>query len=159
VVRQVHRLVDADHQAARDVQQAQVAGDAHVADHAAADEGDLPAVPGGRVHHLLDAVHVGGEGGDDDATAGLGEDRVEHRAELPLGGDEAGDLRVGRVGQQQLHALGAEPGEAGQVGDPPVQRQLVHLEVAGVQHDAGRGLDGDRERVRDRVVDREELAL
>ena len=70
-----------------------------------------------------------------------------------------GDLGVRRVGQQQVDALRAEPREAGEVGDPAVERQLVHLEVAGVQHDAGRRLDGDRERVRDRVVDREELAL
>ena len=47
----------------------------------------------------------------------------------------------------------------GQVGEPAVQRQLVHLEVAGVQHHAGRGADGHGERVGNRVVDREELAV
>ena len=52
----------------------------------------------------------------------------------------------------------AEPGEAAEVGEPAVQRQLVHLEVAGVQDQAGAGPDRHRERVRDRVVDREELA-
>ena len=53
----------------------------------------------------------------------------------------------------------AEPGEAGQVGKAAVQRQLVHLEVAGVQYRAGRRLDRDGQRVRDGVVDREELPL
>ena len=53
----------------------------------------------------------------------------------------------------------AEPGEATEVGEPAVERQLVHLEVAGVQQRAGRGPDRDGERVRDRVVDREELAV
>ncbi len=71
--------------------------------------------------------------------------------------DDAGHLGVRGVGQQQVDALGAEPGEAAEVGEPAVERQLVHLEVAGVQHDPGRGLDRDGERVRDRVVDREEL--
>ena len=47
-----------------------------------------------------------------------------------------GHLGVGGVGHQQVDALGAEPGEAAQVGQPPVQRQLVHLEVAGVQDHA-----------------------
>ena len=41
----------------------------------------------------------------------------------------------------------------------PSSGQLVHLEVAGVQHQPGRGADRDRQRVRDRVVDRDELAL
>ena len=89
----------------------------------------------------------------------LAEDLVEHRRDLALGGHHAGHLGVGRVGHQQVDALGAEPGEAGQVGEPAVQRQLVHLEVAGVQHHAGRGPDGHRERVGDGVVDREELAV
>ena len=70
-----------------------------------------------------------------------------------------GHLGVGRVRQQQVDALAAEPGEAAEVGDPAVERELVHLEVAGVQDGAGRGADGDGERVRDRVVDGEELAV
>ena len=48
---------------------------------------------------------------------------------------------------------------AAQVGEPAVERQLVHLEVAGVQHEAGGRADRDRQRVGDRVVDREELAV
>ncbi len=84
---------------------------------------------------------------------------VEHRADLALGDHEAGHLGVGGVDQEQVHALVAEPGEAGQVGEPAVERQLVELDVAGVQHQPGRGADGDRERVRDRVVDREVLAV
>ena len=70
-----------------------------------------------------------------------------------------GHLGVGGVDQEQVDALVAEPGEPGQVGEPAVERQLVELDVAGVQHQPGRRADGDRERVRDRVVDREELAV
>ncbi len=40
-----------------------------------------------------------------------------------------------------------------------VERELVHLEVAGVQHQPGLGADGDREAVRDGVVDRDELEV
>ena len=75
------------------------------------------------------------------------------------GGGEAGHLGVGRVGQEQVDALLAQPREGAQVGDAAVERQLVHLEVAGVQHQAGRRADGDGERVGDRVVDRDELEL
>ena len=40
-----------------------------------------------------------------------------------------------------------------------VQRELVHLEVAGVQDQPGAGADRDREGVGDRVVDRDELQV
>ena len=70
-----------------------------------------------------------------------------------------GDLGVGGVGHQQVDAVGTETGEPADVGEPAVQRELVHLEVAGMQDQAGRGADGDRERVGDRVVDREELEV
>ena len=79
--------------------------------------------------------------------------------DLLLGGGEAGHLGVGGVGQEQVDALLPQPREGPQVGDPAVERQLVHLEVAGVQHHAGRRADGDGERVGDGVVDRDELQV
>ena len=75
------------------------------------------------------------------------------------GRHDPGNLGVGGVGHEQVDALGAEPRDPAEVGQPPVQRQLVHFEVAGVQDHARAGPDGDRERVRDRVVDRQELAV
>ena len=89
----------------------------------------------------------------------LVEDAVEDRADVLLGGGEAGDLGVGRVGEEEVDPLLPQPGERAQVGDPAVERQLVHLEVAGVQHQPGAGADRDGERVGDRVVDRDELEL
>ena len=50
------------------------------------------------------------------------EDPVEHRGDVLLGGGEAGDLGVGGVGEEQVDALLAEPGERAQVGDPAVER-------------------------------------
>ena len=152
-------LVQRHHQPGRDVQQAEVAGDAHVAHHRPADEGDLAPVRPGAVEHLLDAVHVAGEAGDDQPLRRPGEDVVQDRADAPLGGDEAGHLGVGRVRQQQVDAGQPQPGEGAEVGQDAVQRQLVHLEVAGVHERAGRGVHGDGERVGDRVVDRDELAV
>ena len=63
---QLLQLLEGDDQALGDLEVAEVAGDAHVAHHRAADEGDLAAVRVGGVEHLLDAVHVAGEAGDDD---------------------------------------------------------------------------------------------
>ena len=87
----------------------------------------------------------------------LGEDPVQHRGDVLLRGGEARHLGVGGVGEEQVDALVAEARELVEVGDPTVERELVHLEVAGVQHDARTGADHDRERVGDRVVDRDEL--
>ena len=89
----------------------------------------------------------------------VAEDLLDGGDELALRHREAGHLGVGRVGEEEVDALLAEPGEAAQVGDPPVERELVHLEVAGVQHQAGGGADGHGERVGDRVVDGEELEV
>ena len=51
-----------------------------------------------------------------------------------------GHLGVGGVDHEQVDALLAEPRERAQVGDAAVERQLVHLEVAGVQDGAGAGV-------------------
>ena len=53
-------------------------------------------------------------------------------------GVKPGHVGVGGVGQEQVDALLAEPRERAQVGDAAVERQLVHLEVARVQHETGR---------------------
>src|SRR3954447_21481924 len=156
--REVLERLYPDDQPCRNRQVAEVTGDAHVADHRATDERDLALVRLGRVEHLLDTVHVRREAGDDDAPLGLTEDVVEHRPDLALGRDEAGNLGVGGVAHQQVDALRAEPRPSAEVGDASVERQLVHLEVARVQHDAGGGADRDAERVGDGVVDGEELA-
>ena len=76
-----------------------------------------------------------------------------------LGGGEAGHLGVGRVGEEEVDAFLAQPGEGPQVGDPLVERELVHLEVTGVQHQPGSGPDRHRQTVGDGVVHRQELAV
>ena len=157
--RQLGEVLDVDQHAFGDRQVAQVAGDGHVAHHRAADVGDLAVVLDSGVEHLLHAVHVAGEAGHDDPLRALVEDPVEHRADVDLGRGEAGDLGVRGVGEEQVDPLLAEPGERPQVGDPAVERELVHLEVAGVQHGAGAGADRDREGVGDGVVDGDELEL
>ncbi len=79
--------------------------------------------------------------------------------DLAFGRARRRDLGVGRVAQEQVDTGVAEPGHPGQVGGSAVQRQLVELDVTGMQHGARAGVDRDGQRVRDRVVDREVLAL
>src|SRR5699024_5905298 len=72
---------------------------------------------------------------------------------------EAGDLRVGGDGEEEVHTFLTEAREGAQVGDAAVQRELVHLEVARVQHGPGAGAEEDGEAVADRVVDLHELQV
>ena len=159
VGRQPLEVLHVDHEPLGDVEVAEVAGDAHVADHRAADEGDLAPVLVSGVEDLLDAVHVTGEAGHDHALRRGAEHLVDRRGQLLLRCREAGYLGVRRVGEEEVHALLGQPRERPQVGDATVQRELVHLEVTGVQHQAGGGADRDSQAVRDRVVDRDELAV
>ena len=114
-------------------------------------------MPHGGVDRLLDAVDVRGEGGDDELLGGLVEGLLDGRGEVALGTHESGHFGVGGVDHEDVDPLLTELGEGPQVGDPPVDGQLVHLEVTGVEDRPGVGLDVDGQRVGDGVVDGDEL--
>ena len=81
-------------------------------------------------------------------------------ADAALAAGVARQLGVGRVGEQQPDALaGGDLADAGEVGPPPVDRRQVELEVAAVEHDALRGVEGEGEAARHRVGDGDELDL
>ena len=89
----------------------------------------------------------------------VAEDLLDRGGELALGGREARHLGVRGVGEEEVDPLLAQPREAAQVGDPTVERELVHLEVTGVQDHAGARADRDGEAVGDGVVDGQELEV
>jgi len=107
---------------------------------------------GGSVNDLLDAVDVAGEGGDDDALLAAGELPLEGLAHHPLAHGVAGALHVGGVRQQRQHPLLAQSAEPGQIDDLPVNGGGVDLEVAGVDHHAHAGVDGEGHGVGNGVV-------
>ncbi len=113
----------------------------------------------GGVQHLLHPVHVAGEAGHDDPLLGGREDLGEHRRDRPLAGHDAGHLGVSGVCHQQVDALGAEPREPAEVGQPAVERQLVHLEVTGVQDHSRAGPDADGQRIGNGVIDGEKFKV
>ena len=130
---------------------AQVRGDVEVLAHRAAHERHLAVEFDGRVDHLLDAVDVRGEAGDDDAPLAAREDLVERGTDRRLGGHDAWAVGVGRVAAQAEDALGAELGEARDVGRAPVDRGLVEAVVARDQDRAELRVEGDGAGVGDRV--------
>ncbi len=54
---------------------------------------------------------MAGEAGDDDPAWRGAHHLLDRRVQLKLGGGEAGNLGVGGVGEEQVHALLAETGE------------------------------------------------
>ena len=82
---------------------------------------------------------------------GPGEHLLEVRAHAALGGREAGPVGVGGVAAEQQHPVAAQLGQARDVGRRPVHGGLVELVVAGHEHRARLGCDGDRARVGNRV--------
>ena len=92
---------------------AQLRGDLHHVLHAAAGDGHLPSALGGGVQHLLDAVDIGGKGGDDDALVAVLKLAGEGGAHRLFGGCKAGALHIGRVGAQAQDALLAQLAQAG----------------------------------------------
>ena len=138
-----------------------VAGQPHVLLHRQAERRHLAPERHGGVGDLLHPVHVAGEAGDDDAPAlVLVEQVVEHLAHRALAAGVTGLVGVGRVAEQQADAVARrERADAGQVGEPAVDRREVELEVARVQDRALRRVEGGGEAVRHRVGHRDELDL
>ena len=104
-------------------------------------------------------MDIAGEGGDDDALLAAGELPLEGGAHGALGHGVARALHIGGVCQQGQHAVPAQLAEAGQVDDLAVDGGGVDLKVAGVDHGAHAGMDGEGHRVGDGVVHMDELHL
>ena len=152
-------LVGLDHQLVPDLEVAEVSRDVDVLPQRAADQADLPPCLVGHVHGLLDAVDVGGEGGDEDPAFALGNQVAEDLADRALRLGHARALGVGRIAEQQVDAAVPELGELAEVGAEAVDRRVVDLVVAGRDHKPARRLQRDGDRVRDRVRHADELRL
>jgi hypothetical protein len=78
-------------------------------------------------------------------------------AHVGLGSGLAGPQRIGRIADQGVDTLLAQPGQRREVRGLADQRVRVELPVAGMQHGAGRGPDHQRVRLRDRMGQRDQL--
>ena len=152
-------VVDVDERRVGDLDDPEVAPHPHVLLHAQPERGDDASGGHRGVHDLLDPVEVAGEAGRDDAAIGLLHEQLpQHTADTRLARRVAVLLGVGGVGQEQTDALvRRERADATEVGAPAVDRGEVELEVARVEDDPLRGVQGDRVRVGHGVGDRDEL--
>ena len=141
VLGQALDVVDVHQSALRDAHIAQLSGDLQGVLHAPAGDGHLPAVLGGHGDDLLDAVHIGGKGGDDDALVTAPEEGVKGGAHAPLALGVPRPLHVGGVAQQGQDPLlahdGGLDGEGHGVGNGVVDVDELHRELARLHHLAG----------------------
>src|SRR3972149_448245 len=112
---------------------------------------------GGGVDDLLDPGDERSEGSYDDPALGLADDPLHGKGDVALGGRVAGDLRPGRIREEQQHPLRPEAGQFGEVRELPIHGRVVQLEVPGMYHGPHRGVDCDAYTVRDTMADGEEF--
>src|SRR5699024_6524592 len=146
-------LVHGDDGASRGVQVTHALCDLHVPDHRAAGEGHLAVRRHRRVHGGLDASHVGGEGCQDHALLRIAGQAGQRRGHVCFRTGESRGCGVGGGAEHEIHALIAEARQRRQVRRTAVDRGLVELNVASVDHQTGRGLQRDAKAIRNGVVD------
>ena len=95
----------------------------------------------------------------EDASRAHRDQLAERLADEALGAGHPGALGVRRVAEHEVDAAVADLGELADVGLEAVDRRVVELPVARVQHAPGRRLDDDRDAVGDRVGHPDELEL
>ena len=134
-------------------------GDRHIPNHRAAHQHHLTAALGSSIQNLLHTVHMRRERCHNNTPGCVPEHVGNNGANILLGRGEPGHLGIGGVRQEQVNAFFTQFSEVAQIGDAPIQRQLIHLKVAGVQHGASTGANKDRKGIRDRVIHRNKFAL
>ena len=155
--RKVRDVAVLDHHARGDVQVAEPLGDLRICDHAAADERHLAVELRGQVDEDLHSVQARRERAHDQLALGAGEELLEGVDDLALGTGEPAPIDVRAVAEQRQHALGSQLREAGQVEGFAVERRLIDLEVAGMDDDALRRVDGHRHAIGHAVRHADEL--
>ena len=154
----VLQVIGIDEDAGGNGEVAQLLRDGHDIDHAAAEYRYLAPEPDGGIHHLLDAVHIAGEGGDDDALIGCTlKELFKALAHDALAGGGAGFFGIGAIAEEGQNALAAQFAKADQVDGLAGDGGEIHLEIAGVDDEPRRGTDGKGTGIGYGMVDTDEL--
>ena len=151
--RKVLHLAGIDHEAVGNFQIAEIFGDFGRVVHRAADERDFAAVLVGQFDGQPDAVNGRGKAGDEKTPLGMREDFVKFAADGALAGRVALALDVGGILKQRQHALFAVFGKGVQIEKMIVGGSGVDLEIAGMNDDAERRVDRERNAIHQAVRD------
>ena len=135
----------------------QFGGHPHGILHAPASDRYLASVAGGHVDDLLNPIHIGGKGGDNDPLLASLEQFIEAGPHGPFRPGVAGAFHIGGVGQHGQDPLLAQLPQAGEVHDFSLDGGGVNLKVPGVDHHAHGTLHREADRVGNGVVGVDEL--
>ena len=151
--REILHLAGIDDQAVGNFDVAEVFGNLGGIVHGAAEEGDFASVLVSELHREIDAVNRRREARDEKAAFGVGENFVELAADGALAGRVSLALDVGGILKQRQHAVLAVFGEGVQVEEFVVGGRGIDFEIAGVNDDAERRVDGERDAIDQAVRD------
>ena len=151
--REILHLAGIDDEAVGNFDVAEIFGDLGGVVHGAADEGDFASVLVGEFDGEIDAVDRRREAGDEEPALGVGENFVELAADGAFAGRVSLALDVGGILKQREHAFFAVFGEGVQVEELVVGGRGIDFEIAGVDDDAERRVDGERDAIDQAVRD------
>ena len=156
----VFELIDVDQGVLRHIEHIKVGSCLDDIDHAAAFDHDLAAIFISMVDDLLHTVHVGREGGDNDARIRVvAEDLIDVSAHSLFGRGMSGALRIGGVAHEGKHALVAELCKTLQIDRISVYGCVIDFKISGVDNGSRRGFDGQRGSIHDAVVGLDEFYI
>ena len=112
------------------------------------------------VNDLLNTVHVGGEGGDNQPSVLiLGENSLKRRANCTLGGGKACTLGICGLAKQKGNTILANLGNTAKIHNLTVNRRHIKLEVACVEDNSHRSFKRNRTCICDRMIHVNKLGL
>ena len=158
LVREVLQLVHGNQGIGRDADVAELGGGVDDVHHGAAFDHALAPVLVGGIDDLLNPVHIGCEGRNDDPGVRIvRKDIVEGPSDRALGLGEAWPLRVRRIAAEGQNPLLPDFGKTLQVNLVSEDRRVIDLEVAGMDDRPGRRIDGQGRCILNRVICLNEL--
>ncbi len=156
---QLVELAQIDDAAIRNVQESEIARNAQVLLHAAADDACLASQLVRRADHFAQSPQVRCERRDQHPTGRLADQFLERFTHSPLGRSPARLFDAHAVAQQNHHPFVAKLTQSLIVRCLALNRRRVELEVAGVEHDAGCSANDQADGVGNAVIHRDRLDL
>ena len=141
------------------VEIAAFARDRNDALHRATHHQHLPSGGQPRFRRRAQPRYIGSEGGDDDAALRFADKLMQGAGDVGLGRAFALAHDIGGIADHRQHALVAERAQTRLVGGRADARRQINLPIAGMDDEAGRGADGERRALGDRMGDGDELDL
>ena len=153
VVRVILDLIDLHKSLVRDPQITQFRRGTDDVYHTASFYGYFSSVFIGRIDDLLDSVHIGSKGSDNDPVIPVfGKNIVKSLAHGPLRHGKPFSFCIGTVAHQGQHTLLADLRKSLEINGISEYRSIIHLKIPCMDHCSRRGIDRQGRSVLNTVV-------